>query len=105
MKVTTEVIDVTSICEMAGHKKGPDGKLSLSPTQQTLDGLSAAAVEHYMDRVGGWKIGDPLCEVILTGACPVWAYLAIAHALHGRAAKLSYAAPNAPPLVIWAHGV
>lgn len=29
-------------------------------------------------------------EVVLTGAGPVWLYLKIAHALHGKAKKLIY---------------
>jgi hypothetical protein len=32
-------------------------------------------------------------EVVLTGAAPVWLYLAIAHALHGKARKLYYRSP------------
>ena len=32
-------------------------------------------------------------EVILTGAAPVWLYLKIAHALHGKAKKLVYRSP------------
>ena len=31
-------------------------------------------------------------EVVLTGAAPVWLYLTIAHALHGRAKRLIYRA-------------
>jgi CRISPR-associated protein Csx3 len=33
-------------------------------------------------------------EVILTGAGPVWLYLKIAHALHGKARKLIYKSPG-----------
>jgi CRISPR-associated protein (Cas_csx3) len=32
-------------------------------------------------------------EVVLTGRGPIWLYLKIAHALHGRAKKLIYRAP------------
>jgi len=32
-------------------------------------------------------------EVVLTGHGPVWLYLKIAHALHGKARKLIYKAP------------
>ena len=32
-------------------------------------------------------------EVVLTGAAPVWLYLAIAHELHGKARKLYYRSP------------
>lgn len=42
--------------------------------------------------------------VTLTGAGPVWGHLVIAHALHGRVPTLTYAAPNAPDITVWAHG-
>jgi len=32
-------------------------------------------------------------EVVLTGGGPIWLYLNIAHALHGKAKKLIYRAP------------
>lgn len=33
-------------------------------------------------------------EVTLTGAAPIWLYLKIAHALHGKAKRLLYSAPG-----------
>jgi len=33
-------------------------------------------------------------EVTLTGAAPIWMYLKIAHALHGKAKRLLYSAPG-----------
>jgi len=42
-------------------------------------------------------------EVVLTGAGPVWLYLKIAHALHGRARRLVYDSPVTGPLVIFDH--
>ena len=33
-------------------------------------------------------------HVFLTGRAPIWLYLKVAHALHGKAKKLSYRAPN-----------
>lgn len=33
-------------------------------------------------------------EITLTGAAPIWMYLKIAHALHGKAKKLYYSAPG-----------
>ncbi len=32
--------------------------------------------------------------VVLTGRAPIWMYLKIAHALHGKAKKLLYSAPG-----------
>lgn len=42
-------------------------------------------------------------EVVLTGAAPVWLYLKIAHALHGRARKLIYSSPVTGEIVIFDH--
>jgi len=42
-------------------------------------------------------------EVILTGAAPIWLYLKIAHALHGRAKKLIYHSPVTGDVVIFDH--
>ena len=33
-------------------------------------------------------------NVTLTGAAPIWMYLKIAHALHGKAKRLLYSAPG-----------
>ncbi len=42
-------------------------------------------------------------EVVLTGAAPVWLYLKIAHALHGKAKKLIYRSPVTNDVVIFDH--
>jgi hypothetical protein len=42
-------------------------------------------------------------EVMLTGAAPVWLYLKIAHALHGKARKLVYSSPVTGEVVIFDH--
>lgn len=42
-------------------------------------------------------------EVVLTGAGPVWLYLKIAHALHGKARKLIYRSPVTGDIVIFDH--
>lgn len=42
-------------------------------------------------------------EVILTGKAPVWLYLAVAHALHGKAKKLIYRSPVTGDVVIFDH--
>ncbi len=42
-------------------------------------------------------------EVVLTGAAPVWLYLKIAHALHGKARKLIYRSPVTGDVVIFDH--
>lgn len=42
-------------------------------------------------------------EIVLTGAAPVWLYLKIAHALHGKAKKLLYRSPVTGDVVIFDH--
>ncbi len=42
-------------------------------------------------------------NIILTGAAPVWLYLKIAHALHGKARKLLYRSPVTGDVVIFDH--
>ena len=42
-------------------------------------------------------------DVVLTGAGPIWLYLKIAHALHGRARKLIYRSPVTGDVVIFDH--
>jgi len=41
--------------------------------------------------------------VKLTGPAPVWLYLRIAHALHGKAEKLIYDSPASGEVVIFDH--
>lgn len=42
-------------------------------------------------------------EVVLTGQAPVWLYLKIAHALHGKARKLIYRSPVTGDVIIFDH--
>jgi len=42
-------------------------------------------------------------DIVLTGAGPVWLYLKIAHALHGKARKLIYRSPVTGDVVIFDH--
>jgi hypothetical protein len=42
-------------------------------------------------------------DVILTGQAPVWLYLKIAHALHGKAKRLIYRSPVTGDVVIFDH--
>lgn len=42
-------------------------------------------------------------DIILTGSAPIWLYLKIAHALHGKARKLVYRSPVTGDVVIFDH--
>jgi hypothetical protein len=44
-------------------------------------------------------------DVILTGPGPVWLYLKIAHALHGKARRLIYRSPVAGDVLIFDNSV
>lgn len=97
----TATLNFADIADAAGFQPGADGRLNLPPTQETADALSVAA----RSLLGDWEPGSHPVDVTLTGAGPVWGHLAIAHGIHGRAARLTYAAPNAPAIVIFNHGV
>ena len=42
-------------------------------------------------------------EVVLTGQAPVWLYLAVAHALHGKARRLLYSSPTTGEVPVFDH--
>ncbi|HTI68625.1 MAG TPA: CRISPR-associated protein Csx3 [Candidatus Limnocylindria bacterium] len=42
-------------------------------------------------------------DVTLTGQGPIWLYLRLAHALHGRARRLCYDSPVTGPVEIFNH--
>lgn len=42
-------------------------------------------------------------DVVLTGAAPVWLYLRIAHALHGKARSLNYRSPVTGDVPVFNH--
>lgn len=44
-------------------------------------------------------------DIILTGQAPVWLYLKIAHALHGKARRLIYRSPVSGDVTIFDHNV
>lgn len=94
-----KTLTFTEIAAAAGFYPEADGKLNLPATQKTADALAKAAA----GLLGEWLPGDQRIAATLTGAGPVWGYLAIAHALHGRVTALHYAAPNAE-IKIFGHG-
>ena len=60
-----------------------------------------SAVPTYIEKA--LKIAGEGNEIILTGKAPVWLYLAVAHALHGKAKKLTYRSPVTGDVVIFDH--
>lgn len=96
-------LDFNIIAARAGFAPDATGRLNLPATQETADALGVAA----LDIIGPWTPGDAPISATLTGAGPVWGHLAIAHAVHGRVAALTFAAPNIPGegIRIFSHGV
>jgi hypothetical protein len=88
------------IAKMAGFEPMADGKLNIPANQESAERLGAAAVAM----IPKWNPGDEPSDVTLSGPGPVWGYLSIAHALHGRVRVLKYAAPNAPDIAVFRHG-
>lgn len=72
----------------------------------TLYGKTAkiGKLDEYLGHVGNLPLDGR--DVVLTGNAPIWLYLKVAHALHGRAKRLYYEAPamqNAGRLLIFDH--
>jgi len=75
--------------------------LDLSTLYSATGTAKLADLPAYEARVKG--IVPPGAEVTLTGHAPVWLYLRLAHALHGRARKLVYDSPVTGPVEIFNH--
>ncbi len=55
----------------------------------------------YINRV--LRLAGEGNDVTLTGQAPVWLYLKVAHALHGKARKLIYRSPVTGDVVVFDH--
>ena len=60
-----------------------------------------ADMDKYIQKVQQMDVNGR--EVVLTGQAPIWLYLKIAHALHGKAKKLIYESPVTGKVVIFDH--
>ena len=101
MEIQTRTLLFADIAAEAGHLADHTGKTNLPANQRTADDLAEAAVRLLG---GTWAPGMPRVDLTITGAGPVWAYLVITHALHGRVVRLTYSAPNAT-ITVWDHGL
>jgi hypothetical protein len=61
-------------------------------TQITGDIAKLNDIDKYISKI--LEFAGEGNEITLTGAAPIWMYLKIAHALHGKAKKLFYSAPG-----------
>ncbi|MCX6916937.1 MAG: hypothetical protein NT167_28525 [Verrucomicrobia bacterium] len=75
--------------------------LDLSALYATTGTAKLADLPAYEARVK--ELVPPGADVTLTGPGPVWLYLRLAHALHGRARILTYESPVTGPVEIFNH--
>jgi hypothetical protein len=73
-----------------------------------LSQLYAADVSAKLARLDAYVAAacatiPPGGDVTLTGPAPVWLYLRLAHALHGRVRSLSYTSPVSGEVTIFDH--
>jgi len=67
----------------------------------THDTARLAELDSYLQKAR--DLAGEGNDVILTGAGPVWLYLKLAHALHGKARRLIYRSPVTGDVVIFDH--
>ena len=75
--------------------------LDVSTLYAATGAAKLAELAAYEARVK--KLVPPGVDVALTGNGPIWLYLRLAHALHGRARKLIYDSPVTGPVEIFDH--
>lgn len=75
--------------------------LDLSTLYAATGTAKLADLPAYEARVR--ELVPPGADVTLTGPAPVWLYLRLAHALHGRARTLIYDSPVTGPIEIFNH--
>jgi hypothetical protein len=75
--------------------------LDLSTLYTSSSTAKLADLPSYEAKVK--ELVPPGADVTLTGNGPVWLYLCLAHALHGRARKLFYDSPVTGPVEVFNH--
>ncbi|OGV78662.1 MAG: hypothetical protein A3K19_31685 [Lentisphaerae bacterium RIFOXYB12_FULL_65_16] len=75
--------------------------LDLSTLYAAKGRAKLAELDTYMTRA--LAAVPPGADVTLTGSAPIWVYLKLAHALHGRVRSLTYDSPVTGPVRIYDH--
>ena len=75
--------------------------INLETLYSGTDTARLSELENYITKAK--ELAGEGNEVVLTGAEPVWLYLKIAHALHGKARRLIYRSPVTGDVVIFDH--
>jgi hypothetical protein len=65
------------------------------------DTAKLSRLDEYVDKA--LTIAGNGNDIVLTGQAPVWLYLKISHALHGKARRLVYRSPVTGDVVIFDH--
>ncbi|MFN3481123.1 MAG: CRISPR-associated protein Csx3 [Thermodesulfovibrionales bacterium] len=78
-------------------------ELNISDLFKETETAKLANLDQYLQK--SLAICGEGNDIILTGQGPVWLYLKIAHALHGKARKLIYRSPVTGDIVIFDHSV
>ena len=71
------------------------------PTLYLAETAKLAELDEYIEKAK--DLAGEGNDIVLTGVGPVWLYLKIAHALHGKARKLVYKSPVTGDVVIFDH--
>ena len=91
MKETKIVIDISNL-----YKRTSDAQRKIkNKNEQEHSNDNAAKTDELNTYIRkALKLAGEGEVVVLTGQGPVWLYLKLAHALHGKASKLYYRSPE-----------
>jgi len=76
-------------------------EIDISTLYQDTETAKLSMIEDYIQKAK--DMAGEGNEVVLTGAGPIWLYLKVAHALHGKVRKLIYRSPVTGDVVIFDH--
>ncbi len=103
--INKRTVTIEEIARLAGFTPSTDGKFnfpakSKGQIKTTMDRILAIVLEVF----GTWHPGNPAIDLTMTWSAPIWMWLGIAHALHGRVQRLTYSSLNGE-YVVWSHGL
>ena len=75
--------------------------IDLSTLYSETDTAKLSALPEYI--IKAQDLAGNGNDIILTGHAPIWLYLKITHALHGKARKLVYRSPVTGDVTIFDH--
>lgn len=76
-------------------------EINLESLYSSTDTAKLSELDNYIQKAK--ELAGEGNDIIITGAGPIWLYLKIAHALHGKARKLIYRSPVTGDVVIFNH--